>query len=52
MSTRTLERDQLAAAPEMERAFQQELVERGAEGASMSERVANQLADSGERVEA
>jgi len=38
------ERDQVAAAPEITRLFEQELAERGAEGASVSERVATQLA--------
>jgi NAD(P)-dependent dehydrogenase (short-subunit alcohol dehydrogenase family) len=52
LTTRIVERDQLAVAPEMERAFQQELAERGVEGASVSERVASQLAHGGERVEA
>jgi NAD(P)-dependent dehydrogenase (short-subunit alcohol dehydrogenase family) len=52
LTTRIVERDQLAAAPEMERAFRQELAERGVEGASLSERVASQLAHSGGRVEA
>jgi NAD(P)-dependent dehydrogenase (short-subunit alcohol dehydrogenase family) len=44
LTTRAAERDQRAIAPEMERAFQQELAEHGAEGASASERVARQLA--------
>lgn len=44
LTTRLIERDLLAAAPEMERAFRQELAERGVEGASVSERVARQLA--------
>jgi NAD(P)-dependent dehydrogenase (short-subunit alcohol dehydrogenase family) len=44
LATRLFERDVLAAAPEMERAFRQELAERGVEGASVSERVARQLA--------
>ncbi len=50
MTTRLIERDLLSAAPEMERAFQQELAARGAEGASVSERVASQLQPAGERV--
>ncbi len=37
------ERDQLAAAPELTRLFEEEIGERGAEGASVSERVASQL---------
>ena len=37
------ERDQLAAAPEITRLFEQALAERGAEGASVSDRVAAQL---------
>jgi NAD(P)-dependent dehydrogenase (short-subunit alcohol dehydrogenase family) len=49
LTTPIIERDLLAAAPEMERAFQQELADRGVEGASVSERVASQLAH---RVEA
>jgi NAD(P)-dependent dehydrogenase (short-subunit alcohol dehydrogenase family) len=44
LTTRLFERDVLAAAPAMERAFRQELAERGVEGASVSERVARQLA--------
>jgi NAD(P)-dependent dehydrogenase (short-subunit alcohol dehydrogenase family) len=43
LTTRILERDLLAAAPEMERAFQQDLAARGVDGASVSERVAPQL---------
>ena len=43
LNTRAMERDQLAVAPEMERAFEQELAERGLEGASISERAARQL---------
>jgi hypothetical protein len=50
LTTRIFERDLLAVAPEMERAFQQELAERGVEGACVSERVAAQLAQSAERV--
>jgi NAD(P)-dependent dehydrogenase (short-subunit alcohol dehydrogenase family) len=50
LTTRLIERDLLSAAPEMERAFQQELAARGAEGASVSERVASQLPLAGERV--
>jgi hypothetical protein len=47
-----MERDSLAAAPEMERAFQQELAERGLEGASVSERTARQLTRAREPAEA
>ena len=43
LTTRLMERDQLAIAPELERSFRQELVERGPERASLSERTANQL---------
>jgi NAD(P)-dependent dehydrogenase (short-subunit alcohol dehydrogenase family) len=52
LTTRIFERDLLVAAPEMERAFQQELAERGAEGASLSERVASLGAGRGDHVEA
>jgi NAD(P)-dependent dehydrogenase (short-subunit alcohol dehydrogenase family) len=52
LTTRIMERDQLAVAPEMERAFRQDLAERGVEGASVSERVANQLTHAEERVRA
>jgi NAD(P)-dependent dehydrogenase (short-subunit alcohol dehydrogenase family) len=44
LTTRLFERDVLAAAPEMEHAFRQELAERGVEGASVSDRVVRQLA--------
>jgi hypothetical protein len=52
LTTRVFQRKLLAVAPEMERAFQQELAERGVGGASVSERVASQLAKSAERVQA
>jgi NAD(P)-dependent dehydrogenase (short-subunit alcohol dehydrogenase family) len=51
LTTGIVERDQLAAAPEMERAFQQEMAERGVQGASVSQRVADQLAHEPSRVE-
>ena len=44
LTTPLFERDQRAAAPEMERVFRAELAERGPAGASMSERVAAQVA--------
>jgi hypothetical protein len=44
LTTPIMERDQLAIAPEMERAFRQDLAERGVEGASASDRVADQVA--------
>jgi hypothetical protein len=40
------ERDQLAVAPEMERAFRQELERHGIERTSVSDRVAGQLTQS------
>ncbi|MGA9858324.1 MAG: short-chain dehydrogenase/reductase [Solirubrobacteraceae bacterium] len=43
ITTTLFERDQLAAAPEMERVFREEVAERGAAGASMSERVSAQM---------
>ena len=43
LTTRLFERDQLAAAPEITRLFEAEVAERGAEAASVSERVAGQL---------
>lgn len=43
LNTPALQRDQLAVAPEIERVFEQELAERGLEGASISERAARQL---------
>jgi NAD(P)-dependent dehydrogenase (short-subunit alcohol dehydrogenase family) len=43
MTTRLFERDQLAVAPEMERAFQQKLAEWGVERTSVSDRTAGQL---------
>jgi hypothetical protein len=52
LTTRIMERDQLAVAPEMERAFQEDMAARGVEGASISERAAHQLARTGDRVEA
>ena len=48
LSTRMMERGQLAIAPEMERAFRQEVAERGLEGASVSERTASQLGHTSE----
>ena len=44
LTTRVMERDRLAVAPEMEESFRRELAERGVEGASVSERTAQQLA--------
>jgi NAD(P)-dependent dehydrogenase (short-subunit alcohol dehydrogenase family) len=44
LNTRAMQRDQLAIAPMMERAFEQELADRGLEGASIGERAARQLA--------
>jgi len=44
LTSRLFERDQLAAAPDITRLFEQELAERGVEGASVSDRVAAQLA--------
>lgn len=43
LTTRFFERDQLAAAPEIMGMFEEEIRERGLEGASMSERVAAQV---------
>ncbi len=43
LTTRLIERDLLAVAPEMERTFERELAARGAEGASVSTRVGAQL---------
>ena len=43
LTTRWFERDQLQAAPEMQRIFEQEAAEQGIDAASMSERVAAQL---------
>jgi len=43
LTTAAFERDQREAAPEIVRLFEAELAERGAEGASTSERVAEQL---------
>ena len=50
LTTRLMERDQLAIAPEVERLFRQELAEWGREGASVSERTAKQLARAKEQV--
>jgi NAD(P)-dependent dehydrogenase (short-subunit alcohol dehydrogenase family) len=44
LTTPLIERDLIAATPEMERVYRQELDERGSEGASVSERVAGQFA--------
>lgn len=52
LTTRLLERDQLAIAPEIERSFRRELAERGPEGASVSERTAKQLAHANESAPA
>jgi len=43
LTTRAFERELLAAAPEMTRLFEEDIRERGVEGASVSERVAVQL---------
>jgi NAD(P)-dependent dehydrogenase (short-subunit alcohol dehydrogenase family) len=43
LNTPAMQRDQLAVAPEMERAFEQDLAEHGLEAASMSERTARQV---------
>ena len=43
LTTWLIERDLRAVAPEMQRTFEQELATRGAEGASVSERIAAQL---------
>jgi hypothetical protein len=43
LTSRMFERDQIAAAPDITRLFEQELAERGPEGASVSDRVATQL---------
>jgi len=48
LTTRLMERDQLAIAPELERSFRRELAERGPEGASVSERIAKQLPQANE----
>ena len=48
LTTRLLERDQLAIAPELERSFRRELAERGPERASVSERTAKQMTHAGE----
>jgi hypothetical protein len=48
LTTRLMERDQLAVAPEIERLFEQDLARRGAAAASVSHRVEEQI----ERVEA
>jgi NAD(P)-dependent dehydrogenase (short-subunit alcohol dehydrogenase family) len=52
LTTRIVEGAMLGAAPEMERAFRQELAERGSAGASVSERTASLQSLRGERVEA
>ena len=52
LTTRLVERDAHAVAPQMARAFEQELAERGARGASVSERVAAQLAASERALDA
>jgi NAD(P)-dependent dehydrogenase (short-subunit alcohol dehydrogenase family) len=44
IATKAFERDQRAAAPEMERVFREEMTERGATSASASDRIAAQLA--------
>jgi NAD(P)-dependent dehydrogenase (short-subunit alcohol dehydrogenase family) len=43
LTTRFFERDQLAAAPELTRVFEAEIGERGVDGASVSERIAEQV---------
>jgi NAD(P)-dependent dehydrogenase (short-subunit alcohol dehydrogenase family) len=43
LTTRLMESDQLKAAPDIERLFEQEIAERGLEGASASDRTATQL---------
>lgn len=48
LTTRLMQRDQLAIAPEMERVFEQEMAERGLERASVSERTASQVRRRGE----
>jgi NAD(P)-dependent dehydrogenase (short-subunit alcohol dehydrogenase family) len=45
LTTRVFERDSLAAVPDATRLFEEEIAERGVEGASVSDRVAGQLAD-------
>jgi short-subunit dehydrogenase len=52
LTTRLFERDQLAIAPQIERAFQRDAAERGVAAASVSERIASQLGAAQERVEA
>ena len=52
LTTRLMERDQLAIAPELERSFRRELAERGAVGASVSERTAKQLAHANDPAQA
>jgi NAD(P)-dependent dehydrogenase (short-subunit alcohol dehydrogenase family) len=44
LTTRLIERDELAVASEMEEAFESDVARRGLEGASVSERTANLLA--------
>jgi NAD(P)-dependent dehydrogenase (short-subunit alcohol dehydrogenase family) len=43
LTTRFFERDQLAAAPDMQRIFEEEVAQEGLDAASMSDRVAAQL---------
>ena len=43
LTTRLFERDQLAVAPELERAFSEDIAARGAAAASVSERIAGQV---------
>jgi NAD(P)-dependent dehydrogenase (short-subunit alcohol dehydrogenase family) len=52
LTTRLMERDQLSVAPDMERAFREDVAERGVAGASVSERVANQVQRSDDRIHA
>ncbi len=44
LTTRLFERDTFAIAPEMEARFRQDLADRGVTGASLSERIASQVA--------
>ena len=50
LTTKMMERDWLAVAPEMEQAFRRDLAERGPAGASMPERAARQLAHTSGQV--
>jgi NAD(P)-dependent dehydrogenase (short-subunit alcohol dehydrogenase family) len=52
LTTRFFERDLLAVVPDMERAFERDLAERGQAHASVSERIASQVSSVEERVEA